>query len=322
MATRKKTPEQELDEEIEEELDDEWDDDGAQSPGAKLLRRFGEIRSRLLWVIGSIVVFSLIAGWFCVPIFDFLLNPLCSAIPQTGTPPPGTTAAVMQKFGGCGLYPIDLLEPFVVYFKVSVLIGFFASIPVIFYQLFKILSPYIEARIRNYAILFVTAASVMFIGGAAFGFYVVFPNAFAFMLMIAGNRVIPLPTMASYFEIVSMLLLGFGLSFELPLLMFGLSQLGVTNTKFYLRYWRHAVFVLLLFAAAITPTTDPFTMMALAGPLTGLYFLGIGLSWFGRRSGPTLFEKRLKELDVFLEQNEDDDDDDDEDDAAAEGAGA
>jgi sec-independent protein translocase protein TatC len=104
-----------------------------------------------------------------------------------------------------------------------------------------------------------------------------------------------------------MLLLGFGATFELPLLMFLLSRLGVTDYKFYLKYWRHSIFLLFVFSAAITPTTDPLTMALMGGPLAVLYFVGLLMAYVAGRKGPTLLEARLRELDEFKDDFEDDD---------------
>lgn len=307
------TPEQlkELEQEIEEELDDEWDDDGSEAPGAILLRRFGEIRRGILWVFGTMVVFAIAAGMFAREIFEILLKPLCAAIPAGSPPPPGIPAtAAARAIGGCALYPTDMMEPMIVYFKMALLVGLFAASPVLFYQVWRIIRPHVQRATEFWVVGFVFSATFFFVGGAAFGFFVVFPRAFEFMLTIAGPRVIPLPTMASYFSIVSMLLLGFGVSFELPLLMFLLSTLGVTNAAFYARYWRHAMFGLLIFSAAVTPTTDPITMAAMGGPLALLYGLGILLSYIGGKRGPTLLESRLKEMEILDEDDEADEDDD------------
>ncbi len=291
---------------IEEELDDEWEDEGQETPGAILLRKFGEIRRRILIVLGTMVIFMIIVLTQAQRVFAFLLQPLCSAIPEGAVPPP-IPGAVATQVGKCMLYPTDLLEPMVVLFKMSLLVGLFAAAPVLFFQLFKAASPYISKTAKGWTIVAVISATLFFVGGAVFGFFFVFPRAFAFLLTVAGPDVIPLPTMASYFSIVSMLLLGFGVSFELPLLMFLLSKLGVTNTAFYARYQRHAAFGLLVFAAVITPTPDPITMLSLAIPLLGLYYLGLGLSWFAGSSGPTLLEKRMKEMDMLFEDDEDED---------------
>lgn len=331
--------EKELDEEVEEELDDEWEDEGQQSPGAILLRSFGEIRKRIFIILGTLVVFSSIAGWFCTDIFDFLMRPLCSAFQNRpgGAPSvPGMQNVVNTaaqhgmpavNAGGCAVYPADLLEPTVVLFKMAILIGVLCTLPVIFWQLWAFLSRWIPDKARRWILGFVISATVMFLGGAAFGFFVVFPKAFDVLLNLAGNDVIPMPTMESYFSVISMLLLGFGATFELPLLMFVTSRVGLTNAAFFSRYRRHAIFALMIFAAAVTPTTDPFTMMAMGGPLVLLYEVGILASRFAGKSGPTILEQRMREMKLMLEDADDGDDDeyedDDEDeDAPSEGAGA
>ena len=313
----------EIEDEVEEELDDEWEDDGQNSAGAILLRTFGEIRKRVFIILGSVVVFSSIAGWFCIQIFDFLMRPLCAAFANRpgGSPQvPGHLSPVVA--GGCAVYPSDLLEPTVVYFKMAVLIGVLATLPVIFWQLWGFASRWIPEKARRWILGFTISATVMFLLGAAFGFFVVFPKAFEVLVNFAGDNVIPMPTMESYFAVISMLLLGFGVTFELPLLMFITSRVGLTNAAFFSRYRKHSIFGLMVFAAAVTPTTDPFTMLAMGVPLALLYEVGIIASRFAGSSGPTLLEKRMSEMKLMLDDGEDEDDDEDEEDDEGEAAGA
>lgn len=305
MSTLSPEKRRELIEEIEEELEDDWDDDGSESPGAQLLRKFGEIRRRILIVFGTLVVASIAAGIYSPQIFEFLIQPLCAVAPAT-PPIPGVAPA---QVGKCTLYPTSPLAPMLVFFKLSLLVGLFATAPVLFWQLWAVISSYLSTTTKAWALAFVGSATLFFVGGAAFGFFVVFPPAFAFMLSIGGPSIVTLATPDSYFSILAMLLLGFGASFELPLLMFLLSRLGVTNWRFYARYWRHAIFVLFVFSAMITPTTDPFTMLMMAGPLALLYGLGTLASFVAGKKGPTLLEARLNELDEFREDGDDEDED-------------
>lgn len=308
MAAKKTR--QQIEQEVEEDLDDEWEDDGQQSAGAILLRSFGEIRKRVLIVVGSVTLFSSIAGWFCIQIFNFLMRPLCSAFANRPGGAPAVPGSPVVIAGGCAVYPADLLEPTVVYFKMAILIGVLCTLPVLFWQAWSFAARWIPENARRWILGFTVSATVMFLGGAAFGFFVVFPKAFEVLVNFAGTNVIPMPTMESYFSIISMLLLGFGVTFELPLLMFITSRVGLTNAAFFSRYRRHALFALMLFAAAITPTTDPFTMLAMGLPLALLYEVGIIASRFAGSNGPTLLEKRMSEMSLLLEDGDDDEDDD------------
>ena len=319
MATLSPERRAELEEEIEEELDDEWDDDGGgMSPGAQLLHKFGDIRRRILIVFGTLVVTALVAGVFSQRIFAFLIQPLCAAAPVI-PPIPGVAGS---QLGKCTLYPTSPLEPMIVLFKLSLLIGLFATAPVIFYQLWSMIAAYVSKRTKAWSVAFVSLATLFFAGGAAFGFFIVFPPAFEFMLAIGGPNIVTLATPTSYFSILSMLLLGFGATFELPLLMFMLSRLGVTDYKFYARYWRHAIFLLFVFSAAITPTTDPVTMSLMGGPLAVLYGIGLLAAYVAGKRGPTLVERRLRELDDFKDDFGDDEDDGDDDDDGPPAGGA
>ena len=310
MATITPDKRRELEEEIEEELEDEWDDDGSPSAGAILLRKFGEVRKRILIVFGTLVVAAIVAGIFSPQIFELLIQPLCAAGADTSVAASEIAGVPASKVGKCTLYPTSPLEPMLVFFKLSLLVGLFATAPVLFYQVWSMIAHLVSKNVKSWMYGFVFFATLFFVGGAAFGFFLVFPPAFQFMLSIGGPKIVTLATPSSYFSILSMLLLGFGATFELPLLMFMLSRMGVTDWKFYARYWRHAIFLLFVFSAMITPTTDPFTMLMMGGPLAVLYGLGLLAALVAGKRGPTLVESRLKELDEFKDDFEDEDDDD------------
>jgi sec-independent protein translocase protein TatC len=316
---RKKT-QAEIDEEIEDELEDEWEDHGQSSAGAIILRTFGEIRKRVIIIVGTLIFFSCIAGWFCIQIFNFLMVPLCAAFGTTPNGAPGmpTDAARstvgMIKAGGCAVYPADMTEPMIVYFKMSVLIGFICTLPVLFWQAWQFASRWIPEGAQRWILVFVTSASLMFVGGSAFGYYVVFPKAFAFLLTFGGAKVIPMPTMESYYSIISLLLIGFGVIFELPLLMIATSKVGLTNAAFFTKYRRHAIFLLMLFAAFICPSTDPFTYLSMGIPLVVLFEVGIIASRMVGGSGPTLLQQRFADMRNLIDEGDDEDDDDEDED--------
>jgi sec-independent protein translocase protein TatC len=127
---------------------------------------------------------------------------------------------------------------------------------------------------------FSLAVGVLFAAGASFGFFVIFPTTFRFLFGMEGpgSRFVFLTSMQAYFSLCATLLIAFGVIFELPLLMMGLSLIGLVRPRWWRRYRRIMYLVMLVFSAVATPTTDPVTMIMMGGPMIVLYEIGILLS--------------------------------------------
>jgi sec-independent protein translocase protein TatC len=125
--------------------------------------------------------------------------------------------------------------------------------------------------------------SLFFLGGAAFGHYLLFPMTFQFLGGFGGPEVKFLPRIDDYYSFYSWFVLGLGLVFQIPVVIFVLARIGLVTPGFLLRGWKWAVVGSFVVAAFVTPTPDAVTAAALAGPMIGLYFLGVGVAWlFGR----------------------------------------
>jgi len=126
-------------------------------------------------------------------------------------------------------------------------------------------------------------SSALFITGAGFSHYVVFPFAWKFFASFSNDYLIFTPRVQPVFSLYVKLLLGMGLVFQMPVLMFVLARLGIVNARFLVRNIKYAVLAILVVAAVITPDGSPVTQVLVAGPLFGLYLVGIGVVWlFGR----------------------------------------
>lgn len=187
-------------------------------------------------------------------VFGWLLIPLCGAFQDDE----------------CRLITTGVAEAFLVYLKTGLLGGVFVAAPWIFYQLWCFVRPGLLPHEQKLVVPFVGSASFMFIGGAVFGYFLVFPIAFEFLLSIASGPITPMPAMAQYFTFASTLLLAFGLLFEIPVLVVLFTWLGVVSSESLWRTWRYAVIGIFVLAALLTPA-DPFTLILLATPLSILY---------------------------------------------------
>lgn len=169
------------------------------------------------------------------------------------------------------------LEYWTTYFRVSLLLGVAIAMPVIVYQFLAFVGPGLTKDERRWVFPIVGGASLMFLAGAAFAYYVELPPALGFLLGSTGEAT-PLIRVKSYIDFVTRLTLVTGLVFELPLVIMGLAKLGVVTSQKLIGWWRYAIVLCVIVAAIVTPSIDPLTQMLVAGPMIVLYFMSIGLA--------------------------------------------
>jgi sec-independent protein translocase protein TatC len=235
-----------------------------------LLEHLGELRSRLIR-IAIVFVVILSACWAVSgPILEFLLEPIRRHL-----------------FAGDDIVFINLTEPFMIYMKASALAALFCSSPVILYQLWAFVAPGLYRRERMMVVPFLFFGTLFFVAGGAFGYYVATPVAASWLIGL-GERFTATITLRSAFAFESRVIIGMGLVFQLPIVIFFLSRIGVVTPQFLMRHFRSAVLIIALLAAIITPTGDVLTMSVFAGPMVLLYLLGVGVAWLSakRRERP------------------------------------
>jgi sec-independent protein translocase protein TatC len=187
-------------------------------------------------------------------------------------------ARVAAKHAGLEELPFLIFEPtggFVLVFVMAFVVGVVISSPLWLLEGWLFIEPALERHERRYVVFMLPAATALFVGGVAFC-YVIAPRAFEFFFKINQSLGVRVElTLVPYLYFLLRLLLGFGFSFELPLVLMFLGRVGLVNSRWLLRFWRHAVVVIFIFSAVVTPTVDPFTMTIMALPLSALYFLSI-----------------------------------------------
>lgn len=172
------------------------------------------------------------------------------------------------------------IEAWLTYFKTALLAGLFASTPVIFYQLWRFVSPGLFPSEKKLSLLFALFSTLLFTGGALFGYFFVFPLGFAYFVGVLGGTDIHfLPRMEDYLGFAFKMLLAFGVSFELPLLIYFLHMAGVVTVKGLMAFQKYVVILILIVAAILTPP-DVVSQMMLAVPLMALYELGVLAVYF------------------------------------------
>lgn len=225
-----------------------------------------ELRKRLITCFIAIGIGFLISYGFKEQLFKILTRPLIS---------------VMNE--GDQLIFTGLPEAFFTYLKVAFLSGFMLAAPVIIYQFWVFVAPGLYNKERRILFPIIFLSSFFFVGGALFGYFIVFPFGFKFFLGFATDTIRPLPSMREYLSFSSKLLLAFGLAFELPLVITLLAKLGLISVDFLRKNRKYAILLFFVGAAILTPP-DVVTQIMLALPLMALYELSIlGARLFGKK---------------------------------------
>lgn len=230
--------------------------DGAKMP---FLAHLTELRRRFVICFIAIGVGFAVSYYFSNSIFKIMMMPLLEALPE-----------------GSNLIYTNLPEAFFTYLKIGLWGGVVLALPVIFYQLWGFVAPGLYRKERKYAIPFVIWSCLLFLVGAVFGYLVVFPFGFKFFLKFSDETIQALPAMAQYFSFSLKLLFGFGLIFELPVIMVFLARMGVVNAKFLSKQRKYAFLLIFVVGAILTPP-DIISQLFMAGPLIILYEVSIVL---------------------------------------------
>jgi sec-independent protein translocase protein TatC len=229
------------------------------------LEHLDELRKRITHAVGALLVGFVLAFAFINRVFDFVYQRLVSTVP-----------------GGKLVYT-EAPEMFMLWIKIAALSGVLIASPYIMLQVWLFIAPGLYAKEKKLAVPFVLSSSALFIGGSAFSHYFVFPAAWNFFAGFSNAYVEFLPRVGPIFGMYVKLMLGIGLTFQLPVLMFVLARLGIVTAGFLLRNFKYAVLLIFIFAAVITPDGNPITQLMVGGPMVVLYLFGIAAAWiFGK----------------------------------------
>jgi sec-independent protein translocase protein TatC len=234
-----------------------------------------ELRQRLIKSIFFIVLGG-VAGWFLYPaIIDLLKNPYCQIpIEHRGN--------FGGPSGGCVLPFFGPLDGFVLRFKVAGIAGLVLSSPFWLYQLWAFITPGLRRNERRWTVLFVFSSTILFAAGAVLSYFTL-GKALTLLVNIAGPGTVAVIEITRYIGFVMTMLLVFGVSFELPLLVVMLNQVGVVSAQRLLRWQRMSIFLIFVFAAIATPSQDPISMSMLAVPMCLLFEGAILVAWIHDR---------------------------------------
>lgn len=230
-----------------------------------VLEHLDELRGRLARCAVAYAVAVGICWTFAGTILEFLLRPIRRHL-----------------FDGADITFIHIAEPFMVKVKAAALAAVFLSAPYLLWQLWAFVAPGLYDREKRMVVPFLVFGTLFFFGGGAFGYYTAVPQAAAWLIQ-QGEGLRAAITLRSAFTFESRILLGMGAVFEMPILIFFLSRLGIVTPGFLMRHFRLAVLVIAVVSAVITPTGDMITMAMFVVPMVLLYLLGVTVSWIAAR---------------------------------------
>ena len=223
-----------------------------------VVEHLDEFRTRLLISLGAFLGLSIVAFMFYDPVFDFIIEPLCALPPEKLGPQ------------GCRLNQFTPMEGFQVRLKVTAMVGLIAASPVWLYQLWAFIVPGLTKKEKRYALPFVASSVTFFLIGATFA-YLLMPTGLRVLIGLGGENLVPTLRADSYVNFVGLMLIAFGVTFELPLILLFLGLAGVIDASTLRRHRRGAIVAIAVLSAVVTPSQDPYTMLAMAVPLYILY---------------------------------------------------
>lgn len=249
----------------------------ARPPGGvmSLAEHLGELRRRL--VVSSLAVSAggVVAFIFYGSVLAFFLHPYCSMVAAGHGSVPGSGS-------GCNLYATSPLDGVSIRFKMAAYGGLMLALPVVLWQVWRFITPGLEKKERRYAVPFVSASMAVFAFGA-FVAWVTFPHALRWLGDIGGPHLQALYNPTSYLSLIIALMLVFGITFEIPVVLVALEAAGVVRPEWLAARRRWAIVMITAFAAVATPSSDPFSMLALAVPLYVFYEVSILIGRLLRR---------------------------------------
>lgn len=229
-----------------------------------LMEHLIELRRRILYALFAVMVgFGVCWRWADI-IYDYMQRPI--------------VAVLRNHHMDDKLVYLNPTEPFNMYLKVGLIAGLFVASPVVLYQVWLFISPGLYRAEKKYVLPFMVSTVGLFIAGGAFGYKMVWPAALDFLIGY-GEQFKPMITIGEYTDLFLTIILGLGIVFELPVLIFFLALMGIVDAGWLWRNLRYSILVIFTIAAIVTPTTDILNMCIFAAPMVLLYLVSIGIAW-------------------------------------------
>jgi sec-independent protein translocase protein TatC len=233
-------------------------------PAMSFLEHLEELRKRIVYSIIAIAVGFFACWGYAEKIVGWMQQPIMEALKHNGMPQT--------------LVYLNPTDPFNLYLKIGALAGVFVTCPFVLYQVWMFISPGLYRNEKRYVVPFMVSTIALFLSGGYFGYKLVYPAALEFLIGY-GKQFQPMITIHEYTDLFLTVILGLGLVFELPILVFFLALMGVVSAGWMWRNVRYSILVIFIIAAIITPTTDILNMCIFAAPMVVLYLLSIGIAY-------------------------------------------
>ena len=234
-------------------------------PAMGFLDHLEELRRRIVYSIAAVALGFFACWWKVEKIYDIMQRPIMDALRNNG---------MAEK-----LVYLNPTEPFNLYLKIAALAGLFLTSPFVLYQVWMFISPGLYRNEKRYVVPFMVSTIALFSAGGYFGFKIVYPAALNFLISF-GKQFQPMITIKEYTELFLSIILGMGLIFEMPILIFFLALMGIVTAGWMWRNFRYSILIIFIVAAIVTPTTDILNMCIFAAPMIALYALSIGIAYF------------------------------------------
>ncbi|MGA2806857.1 MAG: twin-arginine translocase subunit TatC [Terracidiphilus sp.] len=232
----------------------------AELPGMSLMEHLDELRRRIVHSALYLAAGFIVAWTFHDRFVSFIQAPLNHI---------GKTLVFT--------HPMDPLN---LDLQVSLVGGAILASPFVLYQVWLFIAPGLYQKERRFVVPFMSATVALFLAGASFGYYYVLPGALKILIVGFGHNFTPMVTIEEYSSFFLSIILGLGVSFEMPILIFFLAMFGIVSPRFLWKNIRYAILAVFLVAACICPSPDPWTMCIYAVPMLALYVIGIGVAWW------------------------------------------
>src|SRR6202011_5147265 len=233
-------------------------------PAMGFLDHLEELRRRLVYSIAAVGVGFFACWWKVEKIYEVMQRPIMEALRANG---------LSEK-----LVYLNPTEPFNLYLKIAALAGLFLTSPFVLYQVWMFISPGLYRNEKRYVVPFMVSTIALFSAGGYFGFKIVYPAALNFLISF-GKQFQPMITIKEYTDLFLSIILGMGLIFEMPILVFFLALMGIVTAGWMWKNFRYSILIIFIVAAIVTPTTDILNMCIFAAPMIALYALSIGIAY-------------------------------------------
>ena len=245
------------------------EDEAADAPGRmSFLDHLDELRRRILYSVYSVIAAMIVSFAFIGRILTEVTKPMIAVLPNHA------------------LLGTEALDPIMMYFKAGLLFAVLLASPLIMLQVWYFIAPGLYAKEKRIAVPFVFTSSALFLGGAYFAHRVAFTATWDFLVKFNPEWMSWMPTASSVFSLYLKMVIGLGLIFQLPVIIFVLAKFGIVTARFLIKNFKYAVLIIFIVAAVASPGQDPFSQLIFAAPMLVLYVISIGVAWVFAKKKP------------------------------------